>query len=82
MTSTAGAVILTTGILRYWEKNTSVFFNLLQMHSEKGKKKLKPCGRTRQFSSGLHCQSKSSAGQKLIKGCLASHIIRNGGRNK
>jgi hypothetical protein len=42
-------------------ESSKIFFYLTNSYSQK----VKPCGRTTQFSAGLHCQAKTSALRQL-----------------
>jgi hypothetical protein len=70
-TSPAGHVVLTTGITSSRRGSRLCFVFIADAKSKRGNF-LKPCGRTTQFSAGLHCQSESSAGQSSLGRCVAS----------
>jgi hypothetical protein len=39
--------------------------------------KLKPCKRTTQFSTGLHCQALNQRRTQLVRGCLVSFVLQH-----
>ncbi len=62
-----GNVVLTTSNPSNSEEE-GVVFQFIADRKSKTEKIKKPCGRTTQFSAGLHCQRETSAGQCSLGG--------------
>jgi hypothetical protein len=72
--SPVGDVGLATGIQSGTETRGLFFKFILNTKSKRTKIK-KPCDRTTQFSTGLHCQARNQRRTELVRGYLAPRLL-------